>query len=593
MSVFDFLIQLRDAASANAEKAAIAADAAATSLEALTAASAQADEANLALAMTMADEAASAEAVDAAVAEAAAASEAYAVAQEEAAAATEESAAAMGEEGLASAAADLVDPITAVEVALVAAAAAAVGLAAALYEGISASLSAAQAHDKLLDSLSALAGGAAAGQKALETIRELETQVPESEAQLAQWAQTLMAAGTTDMSKLKDQLTAIADAEALVAGGGDKVKTLLAKLEEAAAKGTKVKFTLTMLQGTGLSEQDFLNAIGMSPTQLQNAIKRGTLTGQQIADAITKALKEKGQGALESSVEDLSTQWDKFKENISKLFEDVNVKPFLDAVKSVLSVFDQSTASGKAMKSVITAVFNEIFAVGAKVLPYIKQAIIHVVEAMLRAKIAAKPLADAFSGTGGSALNAINPLSHLFRMIAGGIDIFARITGAIATVVTFFQKLGAVFKGTGSIASDFIKGLVNGITNGSGMVWAAIKKMAEGALNTLKGVLGIHSPSVVMMQMGGHVATGFAQGIANDNHKARGAMQALSEPPRSAPPKGGGGGGGQVSIAAAAAAAGAAAGAAAAAGHTPEQVAKIVAHAIADFFERAANTQAA
>lgn len=32
-------------------------------------------------------------------------------------------------------------------------------------------------------------------------------------------------------------------------------------------------------------------------------------------------------------------------------------------------------------------------------------------------------------------------------------------------------------------------------------------------LNQLKNILGIHSPSAVMMELGGHVATGFLNGI--------------------------------------------------------------------------------
>jgi len=62
-------------------------------------------------------------------------------------------------------------------------------------------------------------------------------------------------------------------------------------------------------------------------------------------------------------------------------------------------------------------------------------------------------------------------------------------------------------------AGNFISGLVSGITGGVGMVVDAIKGLASSALGAFKGILGIASPSRVMLQMGGYTAEGFAGGM--------------------------------------------------------------------------------
>ncbi len=98
----------------------------------------------------------------------------------------------------------------------------------------------------------ALVGGAeGAGDATLDMLRQLETEVPQSEKVLGSWARSLMAAGVTDMTKLHDSLKAVAGAEALVEGGGEKVRGMLAKLNEASEKGTKVKFSMAQLAGNG------------------------------------------------------------------------------------------------------------------------------------------------------------------------------------------------------------------------------------------------------------------------------------------------------------------------------------------------------
>lgn len=419
-----------------------------------------------------------------------------------------------------------------VGIALAALAAGAVAAGAVIYEGAKFALASAQAHEKLTASLTGLAGSAAGGEKALAAIRDLEKVLPQSEATLSEWTKTLMAAGVTDLSKLKDQITAISSAEALVAGGGEKVKTLLAGLAEAAAKGTRFRFTTKMLEGTGVTEDEFLKAIGMTPAAMQLAIKKGTLTGAQVGEALTKALKDKGAAGIAAQMNDLGTIWDKFKDSIAKLFEDVDVKPFIDALKDMLSVFDQSTATGKTFHAIITTAFNAIFKVAAAVLPYVKRFLIQLAIGAVKLWIAARPtvaeIQKLFSSKGDN--SQIDWMNVMAEATLSVFHVMLWLVQGVLRVVHAFQAIAGVYDKAKGAGGSFVQGLIDGITGGASRVVAAVKGLAGSALSAFTSKMGINSPSTVMAEMGGHMTTGLAQGLENGAGAPRASMANLVSP---------------------------------------------------------------
>lgn len=143
----------------------------------------------------------------------------------------------------------------------------------------------------------------------------------------------------------------------------------------------------------------------------------------------------------------------------------------------------------------------------------------------------------------------------------GGIP--GAISGAWSAFTGFLSSVGGALSGLGAsaleAAGNFIQGLVNGITGGVGMVIDAIKGLASSALGAFKSILGIASPSKVMLQMGGYTAEGFAGGMdagaavvessastlaAAPVEAAKAATPAALPAPRAA----GGGGGGSIDI---------------------------------------------
>ena len=65
-----------------------------------------------------------------------------------------------------------------------------------------------------------------------------------------------------------------------------------------------------------------------------------------------------------------------------------------------------------------------------------------------------------------------------------------------------------------NIPKYIFQGLINGIKSGAPKVFEVIKTVATGLIEAIKNVLGIHSPSKVMIAIGGFIIAGLVQGLA-------------------------------------------------------------------------------
>lgn len=67
----------------------------------------------------------------------------------------------------------------------------------------------------------------------------------------------------------------------------------------------------------------------------------------------------------------------------------------------------------------------------------------------------------------------------------------------------------------GTVASNAIDGLVNGLGKGASAVWDAIVDIGKTIINGIKKILGIHSPSTVMEEIGDNTIQGYTNGLSN------------------------------------------------------------------------------
>lgn len=135
----------------------------------------------------------------------------------------------------------------------------------------------------------------------------------------------------------------------------------------------------------------------------------------------------------------------------------------------------------------------------------------------------------------------IAAVSGLGSRIWGWIkDVFARlvsgVTSGITTVVDWFKKLpGRIvdsITGAGTMLYDIGKDIINGLWNGLKDMWGSVTSWVSGAASDIsagfKSVLGIGSPSKVMMAIGEDTVEGFIIGFQKATEQGQGAFRELT-----------------------------------------------------------------
>ncbi|MTZ12794.1 phage tail tape measure protein [Pseudomonas sp. JL972] len=105
-------------------------------------------------------------------------------------------------------------------------------------------------------------------------------------------------------------------------------------------------------------------------------------------------------------------------------------------------------------------------------------------------------VAGGLAGIGALLLN-FSPLGFLYRAFAGVMGWFG------VELPSKFSEFGA----------NLIQGLINGFTSMFPNLTAAIGSAADSVIGTFKNLLGIHSPSRVFAELGGHTMDGLAVGL--------------------------------------------------------------------------------
>ena len=397
---------------------------------------------------------------------------------------------------------------------------------------------------RLLSTFTAMAGGPEAGKKTLDMLEDLSQKLPQTKEMLGDWTKAYMAMGITDISSLREQITATASAAALMRDGGAEAFTTLSKKIMVAVEtgqGLKIPIKgLGALANMGVQVSEVAAKMGVSTESLAAQLKAGTANATDFGTALRETLIEKGAGPLATMGKELTTQWTKFKESIAGMFRDVNVTPFLDALNTTFSLFKEGAPLAKTMKWAITEFFDAVLGSRAKAIPMLTHWMLQLVIVALKTYIAFKQPSETMKmwiGVLQHAWVAVKAIAIVLGVLAVAVGAYlygpmllgiagcaalvvalGYIPDAVAWVIEKVVELGTwigkVFSGGWKIASDFVSGLVDGIVGGVTRVVDAAKNLGSSAVTALKDVLGIHSPSAVMAQMGDYSAQGFAKGMS-------------------------------------------------------------------------------
>lgn len=134
----------------------------------------------------------------------------------------------------------------------------------------------------------------------------------------------------------------------------------------------------------------------------------------------------------------------------------------------------------------------------------------------------------------------VNALSrNLPQIITAGVAIIVSLaSGLVQAIPQLLEALPRIVDGIrsgfsqvnwGEVGGNIIDGIANGIRQLASRLWETAKNVAKGALDKVKGVLGIHSPSRVFRdQVGVMIGRGMAQGIDKSAADVQDSMDGLS-----------------------------------------------------------------
>lgn len=417
--------------------------------------------------------------------------------------------------------------------------------------GMAMSIHASELKNDTLDALEAFMGTAEAAETVYSRINKMSGKIAISQERGTSLARELSAAGVTNADALTNAIESIGMVESVLGGGaGSKIQSII---ERSTAGGT-FKLNAKSLAGTGVQMSGIASALGITEEQLNAQLKAGKITAEQGISAMTKAINNKFSAVAGKQVLDIGAQFTKARDDISKLFEDVDTDGFLKGLKEILSVFDQSTVSGQALKFVVTSIFNGLFKVVEAVSPFVKAFFKGLIIIALQVYIAFKPLIAQISQLfGGDQKANVEGFAGAMIQVGAAVGAMTAYTvGLIQTGITLFEwfikletflmELPAKFYNAGAA---IVTGLVGGIKSAGGAAVDAVKNIGADALSGFKSIFGIASPSKVMGEMGGHLMTGLEQGIDGGAGGAQSAMQSSVAPPVAAA---GGSGGGSSSV---------------------------------------------
>lgn len=276
-------------------------------------------------------------------------------------------------------------------------------------------------------------------------------------------------------------------------------------------------------------------------------------------------------GIAERQMLSLTVQTQKQQEAFAALFTGLNIEPFLKAKKAINDMFSQSTASGRALKQLLTVLIQPLVDAVTAALPIVKRFFQGLILGGQRIVIAILEVRAAFRrtfGGGGDWLKGIDlakaalyagatlavvlasALSYIAIAALGISAPFLLAAAAIWAVINTASLLYQLWKEIDwtDLGRSIWQGIVGGLKSGAQWVVDAVTSIGHAASAAFKNALGIHSPSKTFQHLGAAIPAGVTAGVEQGTPAARRAVSGMvpapgvrvSEPtaptPRTTPP---------------------------------------------------------
>lgn len=299
----------------------------------------------------------------------------------------------------------------------------------------------------------------------------------------------------------------------LVSGGADKFNGVLAQMVDSAGATDTAYQTMTdTFQHSMESLQTTAENLSIDLFEaMEPGLKEAANWGTDCLNTLTSALNEGGPAAM------------------------------LDAASGILEnltagVVQKIPGLASAATQVITKLVqyladhqDEIFDAGIQML---EQLIIGITDNLPQLITAAAELIAKFPAALISHLpDLLNCGAALLTTLVDGI--LRSIENLGEAALACIAKLTGVWDGSmdewGHIGENIVNGLLNGITGMWDTLVSTVKGKVNGMVNTVKNVLGIHSPSKVFTEIGENVTQGLVNGINTGAPAAEQAIQNIAQ----------------------------------------------------------------
>lgn len=358
-----------------------------------------------------------------------------------------------------------------------------------------------------------------------------------------------------------------ADLQAIGASS-EEVSGALTAISQIKAKGRVQAEELLQLAERGVSTELVITslgkAMGKTAAEVRKLMEAGKISADQGIAAIGEAIKIKtgekefGEAGSKFATTTLSGMTNVFKAKGAAVMLQLGAairKPLGEAlgpiVKDLMAALD--SPEGKAALDGIVGAFNAVFSAVKENWPTVKAFLGGLVDGFTQAAPALKMFAEGMSSAMGvlkifgvtgatseqQAAGLGKVLAHLAGLMAflggvavlfigaftlipyvvfrvgsaigeGIVAIVVWLTGLPARISAFASDLWAT---AGTLGTNLIDGLVNGITAGAARVIEAVKGVASSAITAAATTLKIGSPSKVFEELGGFAAAGLEIGL--------------------------------------------------------------------------------
>lgn len=299
----------------------------------------------------------------------------------------------------------------------------------------------------------------------------------------------------------------------LVSGGADKFNGVLAQMVDSAGATDTAYQTMTdTFQHSMESLQTTAENLSIDLFEaMEPGLKEAANWGTDCLNTLTSALNEGGPAAMLDAASGIL-------ENLTAGVVQ-KIPRLASAATQVITKLVQYLADHQ----------DEIFDAGIQML---EQLIIGITDNLPQLITAAAELIAKFSAALISHLpDLLNCGAALLTTLVDGI--LRSIENLGEAALACIAKLTGVWDGSmdewGHIGENIVNGLLNGITGMWDTLVSTVKGKVNGMVNTVKNVLGIHSPSKVFTEIGENVTQGLVNGINTGAPAAEQAIQNIAQ----------------------------------------------------------------